>query len=194
MPDLVATDFMMPRMNGGELIARLRRNPASAAIPIILVSASPGSERRTEADAFFRKPFDPDALTQCAAQLLETQPVMERLSTGDPRSRSGARRRPPGRFVDHRCGAAGQREDDPRPADVLHERDLRAEGRLLHDLVGAARQDGAGISSRSASSTSTRSAIESSSSTLRSRSAATGPAVSRRPPTRSCAAASRRSP
>jgi two-component system chemotaxis response regulator CheY len=71
VPDLVATDFMMPRMNGGELIARLRRNPASAAIPIILVSSSPGSERRTEADAFFRKPFDPEALTQCAAQLLE---------------------------------------------------------------------------------------------------------------------------
>jgi two-component system phosphate regulon response regulator PhoB len=70
-PDLVATDFMMPRMNGGELIARLRRNPATAQIPIILVSASPGSERRTEADAFFRKPFDPDALTQCATELLE---------------------------------------------------------------------------------------------------------------------------
>jgi CheY-like chemotaxis protein len=62
VPDLVATDFMMPRMNGGELIARLRRNPVSAAIPIILVSSSPGSERRTEADAFFRKPFDPNAL------------------------------------------------------------------------------------------------------------------------------------
>jgi CheY-like chemotaxis protein len=70
-PELVATDFMMPRMNGGELIARMRRNPASAAIPIILVSSSPGSERRTEADAFFRKPFDPEALTQCATQLLE---------------------------------------------------------------------------------------------------------------------------
>ena len=71
LPDLVATDFMMPRMNGGELIARLRRDPASASIPIILVSASPSSERRTEADAFFSKPFDPDALTQCAAELLE---------------------------------------------------------------------------------------------------------------------------
>jgi CheY-like chemotaxis protein len=70
VPDLVATDFMMPRMNGGELIARLRRNPATARIPIILVSASPGSERRTSADAFFRKPFDPEALNQCASDLL----------------------------------------------------------------------------------------------------------------------------
>jgi len=70
-PDLIATDFMMPLMNGGELIARLRANPATSEIPVILVSASPGSERRTEADAFFRKPFDPGELAACAAQLLE---------------------------------------------------------------------------------------------------------------------------
>jgi chemosensory pili system protein ChpA (sensor histidine kinase/response regulator) len=71
IPDLVATDFMMPLMNGGEVIDRLRRNPATEKIPIILISSSPGSERRTTANAFFRKPFDPDELTRCAAQLLE---------------------------------------------------------------------------------------------------------------------------
>ncbi len=70
VPDLVATDFMMPRMNGGELIARLRRNPATEKIPIILISSSPGSEQKTTADMFFRKPFDPEALTACATELL----------------------------------------------------------------------------------------------------------------------------
>jgi len=70
-PDLVATDFMMPLMNGGELIARLRANPATAGVPVILVSASPGSDRKTEADAFFRKPFDLGELAECAARLLE---------------------------------------------------------------------------------------------------------------------------
>ena len=70
-PDLVATDFMMPLMNGGELIARLRANPATASMPVILVSSSPGSETKTGADAFFRKPFDPDALVACAAALPE---------------------------------------------------------------------------------------------------------------------------
>ena len=70
-PDLLATDFMMPLMNGGELIARLRANPATAKLPVILVSSSPGSERKTEADAFFRKPFDPEKLAECAARLLE---------------------------------------------------------------------------------------------------------------------------
>jgi CheY-like chemotaxis protein len=58
-------------MNGGELIARLRANPKTADLPIILVSASPGSERRTAADAFFRKPFDPTEIAACAAGLLE---------------------------------------------------------------------------------------------------------------------------
>jgi CheY-like chemotaxis protein len=70
VPDLVATDFMMPLLNGGELIGRLRANPATAHVPIILVSSSPGSERRTQADAFFRKPFDPDALVARADSLL----------------------------------------------------------------------------------------------------------------------------
>lgn len=70
-PDLVATDFMMPLMNGGELIARLRANPATAQIPVILVSSSPGSERKTDADVFLRKPFDPTKLSEAAAHLLE---------------------------------------------------------------------------------------------------------------------------
>jgi CheY-like chemotaxis protein len=70
-PDLVATDFMMPVMNGGELIDRLRANPGTTDLPVILVSASRGSERRTGADAFFRKPFNPTELAECAARLLE---------------------------------------------------------------------------------------------------------------------------
>jgi CheY-like chemotaxis protein len=71
IPDLVATDYMMPLMDGAELIDQLRRNPATKTVPIILVSASAGSERRTTADAFFHKPFDPGALTQRVAELLE---------------------------------------------------------------------------------------------------------------------------
>lgn len=70
VPDLISTDFMMPLLNGGELIARVRANPATKHLPVILVSSSPGSERRMTADAFFRKPFDPAELTECAARLL----------------------------------------------------------------------------------------------------------------------------
>jgi circadian clock protein KaiC len=80
-PDLVATDFMMPLMNGAELIERIRANPATAEVPVILVSASPGSERRTGADAFFRKPFDPAELARCGAAA-RRRPAVNRLSTG----------------------------------------------------------------------------------------------------------------
>jgi CheY-like chemotaxis protein len=69
--DLVSTDFMMPVMDGGELIDRIRKNPGTEGIPIILISSSPGSERRTEADAFFRKPFDPRALLTTAKELMD---------------------------------------------------------------------------------------------------------------------------
>jgi hypothetical protein len=39
---------------------------------VILVSASVGSEGKTAADAFFRKPFDSTELAACAARLLES--------------------------------------------------------------------------------------------------------------------------
>jgi CheY-like chemotaxis protein len=69
--DLVSTDFMMPVMNGAELIDRIRKNPRTEGLPIILISASPDSQRRTESDAFFRKPFDPRALLERANELME---------------------------------------------------------------------------------------------------------------------------
>jgi CheY-like chemotaxis protein len=69
--DLVSTDFMMPVMNGGELIERVRKNPRTEGLPIILISSSPGSERRTGADAFFRKPFDPTVLLARARELVK---------------------------------------------------------------------------------------------------------------------------
>lgn len=59
-PQLVVTDWMMPRMDGGELIERLRADESTRAIPILIVSstrAAPGS-----ADAVLEKPFDLDEL------------------------------------------------------------------------------------------------------------------------------------
>lgn len=41
MPDLIISDCMMPHMDGVEFSARVRNNPESAAIPIILMSGAP---------------------------------------------------------------------------------------------------------------------------------------------------------
>ena len=61
-PALVLTDVMMPEMDGFALLAALRQNPATASIPIVMLSARAGEEARIEgveagADDYLTKPF-----------------------------------------------------------------------------------------------------------------------------------------
>ena len=61
-PDLVLTDVMMPEMDGFALLNALRRDPTTALIPIIMLSARAGEEARIEgveagADDYLTKPF-----------------------------------------------------------------------------------------------------------------------------------------
>jgi two-component system chemotaxis response regulator CheY len=64
--DLVLLDINMPVMDGEEMINRLRQNPATADLPVIVVSTE-GSETRKEAlmqkgAGFVHKPFTPERL------------------------------------------------------------------------------------------------------------------------------------
>jgi len=69
-PDLVATDYMMPIMDGRELITELRNDPATAGLPIMLVSSSPSASEIEGADLFMQKPLDPmDVVTRAEALL-----------------------------------------------------------------------------------------------------------------------------
>jgi PAS domain S-box-containing protein len=61
-PDLVLTDVMMPGMDGFALLRALRADPATRAIPVIVLSARAGEETRIEglregADDYLVKPF-----------------------------------------------------------------------------------------------------------------------------------------
>lgn len=61
-PDLVICDFMMPRMNGFELLAALQTDASLAQVPFIMVSASAEPERLQQAlalgaKAYVTKPF-----------------------------------------------------------------------------------------------------------------------------------------
>jgi PAS domain S-box-containing protein len=61
-PDLVLTDVMMPGLDGFELLRELRADPASASIPVVMLSARAGEEARVEgmesgADDYLIKPF-----------------------------------------------------------------------------------------------------------------------------------------
>ncbi|HYJ12541.1 MAG TPA: response regulator [Thermomicrobiales bacterium] len=64
-PDLILMDIMLPGVDGGTLITRLREDKETADLPIIAMSASRTLRDRTEelqADALLSKPFDVDAL------------------------------------------------------------------------------------------------------------------------------------
>ena len=69
--DLVVSDVMMPFMGGVELCKALRADPATAAIPIVLMSAAHLlAATGTGADAIIGKPFDLDALEALVQRLL----------------------------------------------------------------------------------------------------------------------------
>jgi CheY-like chemotaxis protein len=68
-PDLVLMDLCMPIMDGVEAIRRLRANPSTAEVPIIVITAQ-GTEESAQraaeagADAYVDKPVMPDELLQ----------------------------------------------------------------------------------------------------------------------------------
>jgi CheY-like chemotaxis protein len=73
-PDLVITDWMMPRMNGADLCRRLREDPGTTGIPIIVLSArglEPKHPQRLY-DRFLHKPFELETLLNEVQTLLAT--------------------------------------------------------------------------------------------------------------------------
>lgn len=62
-PDVVLLDYMMPKMNGIEVVARLRQNEKYKSLPVILVTAKGSQEDKVRgldagADDYVVKPFD----------------------------------------------------------------------------------------------------------------------------------------
>lgn len=74
----ILTDINMPDINGLELVSFVKKNPAYAAIPLIIVSTE-SSERDREkgiglgADAYLVKPFEPEDLRGLARDLLHAR-------------------------------------------------------------------------------------------------------------------------
>ncbi len=66
-PDLILLDIMMPGIDGWETLTRLKRDQATATIPVVIFTArehTRGHQKSTEMGAadYFRKPFEPDEL------------------------------------------------------------------------------------------------------------------------------------
>ncbi|MBI4727904.1 MAG: response regulator [Acidobacteria bacterium] len=69
LPLVVVADLMMPVMDGRELISRLRSDPRTARLPILLLSANPNGT--VGADAMVRKPFKTSDLIETVRSLIE---------------------------------------------------------------------------------------------------------------------------
>lgn len=63
IPDLIVTDLMMPEMDGLEMLRRIKSDPKTNHIPLIMLTAKADKESRIEgldvgADHYVNKPFD----------------------------------------------------------------------------------------------------------------------------------------
>ncbi len=76
-PDLVITDIIMPQMHGYELCRKLRDNPETWNINIVMCSAkATKADRhwglRQGANAYVTKPFHPEELLDTVHELLDS--------------------------------------------------------------------------------------------------------------------------
>ncbi len=75
-PDLVVLDIGLPGMDGWEVLDRIRRDPTTTDIPVVVLTAHAEEESRRRAneggaDAFVTKPFQPNDFRSTVLSLLE---------------------------------------------------------------------------------------------------------------------------
>jgi DNA-binding response OmpR family regulator len=74
-PGVIFLDLMMPRMDGWEVLGRLKEDEATADIPVVLLTARTGDEDQVRGWEggileYLVKPFNPQALSEIAEQAL----------------------------------------------------------------------------------------------------------------------------
>jgi two-component system, cell cycle response regulator len=111
LPDVILLDVMMPRMDGFEVCRRLKANPRTADVPVVMVTALSDVANRLRgleagADDFLTKPVNDIALFARVRSLVRLKRMMEEL-----RVREGI------------CGRFGDRDaptaEDAGPARIL---------------------------------------------------------------------------
>jgi len=86
-PDLILLDVSMPQMNGFEVCRELRADPATADIPIVMLTAAANAADREAGRAagatdYFVKPFSPLSLLRRVSELLGKDADLPPLGRG----------------------------------------------------------------------------------------------------------------
>jgi DNA-binding NarL/FixJ family response regulator len=81
-PDLMVTDIMMPRMNGYELVRRVRQLSAFRLLPVILLTARIKTQERilgyqSGCDLYLPKPFELEEISAAIRNLLERSQIIQ---------------------------------------------------------------------------------------------------------------------
>jgi two-component system, OmpR family, alkaline phosphatase synthesis response regulator PhoP len=81
-PDIVITDYQMPQLTGLELIEKLRSNPQTASIPVIMLTARGFAieDQQKESlgiSACLSKPFSPREVFQTVEDVLRQAAVIK---------------------------------------------------------------------------------------------------------------------
>ncbi|MGH2643041.1 MAG: response regulator transcription factor, partial [Chitinophagaceae bacterium] len=82
-PDLIVSDIMMPEMNGIELSGKLKKDPRTAQIPLILLTARASEEQKLEgyetgANDYISKPFNFEILLARIRNLLTERKLLHK--------------------------------------------------------------------------------------------------------------------
>ena len=133
LPDIILLDVMMPRMDGFEVCRRLKANPHTADIPVVMVTAlSDVADRlrglESGADEFLTKPVNDTALFARVRSLVRLKRMMEELRLREEVCR---------RFGNAE-GQAGLAEDTGRAGILLLEENDAAATRIIDTLAPVA--------------------------------------------------------
>lgn len=93
VPDLILTDFQMPRMDGFGLFNAIRSHPRASRVPVVMVTAHNSREMMQKAlslgiDEFLGKPITKDDLLRVVAKGLKPQAPAEPAAPGVPPTQS----------------------------------------------------------------------------------------------------------
>ena len=88
IPDAVVTDLIMEKMDGAELCSKIRKNPGTNHIPVILLTSSADeiNQKRcidSGADRYFTKPISLEILKSAIANAISTRETMRNKFSSD---------------------------------------------------------------------------------------------------------------